>query len=995
MEFIIPGFQRFAAITITVLMVPLLMLASGCSDDPDVFTVSDAPWPESFGNHRAVVQVIGKAEAVRLDLPWRRHDPDPQDRMLVMVSAASGDTVPNIHRIRVDRERCEILAGPVREGTYHLYYLPYEVQEGWGFYAGDYFPPEAPADADWQERLSQDSIPLARLQRFESRTPMDHFFPMEIIPFASEKAAFLAAHPDTFLLFTEDRQHPIRMRDEIPLKWVREPTLNHFEGTAKRNEYYVFQVGVYAAGADLENLQVSFSVLNGPGKAEINTQNLTCFNAEGIDTYGKHFVKEINVRQGRVQALWMGVDIPEDISPGTYRGKILIGPDMGKKQEVTIKIRILNTVLADRGDAEPWRHSRLRWLNSTAGMDDRPVAPYKALDRSENGALLASGKKITAGGSVLPESIRIGKTELLSRSMAFTIQGEKGKVQFSPPEYRNVVNSEGVLSGEWTCYSDFFSMVGYGIAESDGYLRYRIRLEAREDIRVKDIRLEIPFRRDVAEYMIGMGLPGTALPEQHEAGWKGPEDSFWIGNTRGGLWVELRGSSYHGPLLNLYRPEPPESWDNRGRGGYRLERKGSEVLATVFSGERTLEAGDTLAFEFALLVTPVKKPDPASQFRDRYFHNAMQPDPGPEDLEAGIRIVNLHHANAFNPFINYPFIAVDSLRSFVDRNQNRGLKVKIYYTIRELTNHVTEIWALRSLGNEIFASGPGGGYPWLREHLVAGYRPQWYQHSEDGWVDASILTSTGESRWINYYIEGLGWLVRNMDIDGLYLDDVSFDRHIVKRMRKVMEAAKPGCIIDLHSNTGFSKGPAKQYTEYFPYIDKLWFGESFLYNEMTYENWLVEVSGIPFGLLGDMLHGGGNPWLGMVFGMTTRLPWSTEGVTCNPVAIWKVWDEFGIEQSHMNGPWDPDPLIRTDQRDVKATAYIRKDRVLISVGNFSDDPQETRLFIDWDRIGIRQDGAKLRAPDIEDFQAAQEIDANSPIRVPPRKGYLFYLEGTK
>ena len=117
-----------------------------------------------------------------------------------------------------------------------------------------------------------------------------------------------------------------------------------------------------------------------------------------------------------------------------------------------------------------------------------------------------------------------------------------------------------------------------------------------------------------------------------------------------------------------------------------------------------------------------------------------------------------------------------------------GLRVKIYYTIRELTNYVAEIWALRSLGVEIFGDGPGGGYPWLREHLVSGYRPQWYQHSNDTTVDASILTAPGDSRWINYYIEGLGWLVRNLDIDGLYLDDVTFDRHILKRMRKVMKA---------------------------------------------------------------------------------------------------------------------------------------------------------------------------------------------------------------
>ena len=97
-------------------------------------------------------------------------------------------------------------------------------------------------------------------------------------------------------------------------------------------------------------------------------------------------------------------------------------------------------------------------------------------------------------------------------------------------------------------------------------------------------------------------------------------------------------------------------------------------------------------------------------------------------------------------------------------------------------------------------------------------------------------------------------MVENMDIDGIYLDDVSYDRRILKRMHRAMESVKPGCIIDLHSNTGFSKGPANQYADFFPYINKVWFGESFLYDKMTPANWLVESSGIPFGLTGDMLY---------------------------------------------------------------------------------------------------------------------------------------------
>ncbi len=983
--------NNYAAVKASFQLVLILILASGCIRDSQMYTMSHKPWPESLGNHRVVLHVEGNKEVVHIVIPWRRHDPDPQDRMLLLICAESYDTVPNIHRIRVDRESCDIFAGPVIAGTYYLYYLPFHVQEGYGFYNKDYLPREGKPDQEWLEQLHPDAAPPVTLKRFEARTALDNFFPMEVIPLESEKAAFLEDHPGPFMLFTEDRLYPVRMRDEIPLKWVQEPKLNQFKGIAQRNEYYVFQVALFAARSDVEDLQVSFTGLNGPGEASIEAERLTCFNTEGVDTYGNSFVKEIRVGEGHVQALWMGVDIPEHISPGTYKGKILIGPTEGEKQVVTLEIKVKRGVLVDRGDAEPWRHSRLRWLNSTAGLDVQPVAPYSALNQPENAVLEVSGKKITAGEAVLPRSIIIGETEVLNRSILFAVQGDHNVEHFSDPEYRNIVSSKGKLTGEWTCQSEHFRLIGEGAAESDGYLRYRFLLKAMEDISVQDIRLEIPFRSEIAEYIMGMGLPGTAMPQQHQAPWEGPEDSFWIGNTRGGLWVELRGSTYHGPLLNLYHPAPPESWNNYGKGGFSIDNGESEVLVTVFSGERELEKGDELEYEFALLMTPVKTLNPASQFRDRYFHNAAKPDPGPEDLEAGVRIVNLHHANHFNPYINYTFKAVERMKSFVERNHEKGLKVKIYYTIRELTNHVTEIWALRSLGGEIFDDGPGGGYPWLREHLVSGYRPQWYQHSDDTTVDASILTAPGDSRWINYYIEGLGWLVRNVDIDGLYLDDVTFDRHIMKRMRKVMESEKPGCIIDLHSNTGFSKGPATQYAEYFPYVDKLWFGESFMYNEMSYENWLVEVSGIPFGLMGDMLHGGGNPWLGMVFGMTTRLPWSTEGILCNPVSIWKIWDEFGIEQSRMSGPWDLYPAVGTDHPDVKATAYIKENSVLISVGNFSDDPHEVRLQINWEQIGIDPDGTVLTAPEIEDFQESQQFEVTDPILVQPRKGYLLYL----
>lgn len=332
------------------------------------------------------------------------------------------------------------------------------------------------------------------------------------------------------------------------------------------------------------------------------------------------------------------------------------------------------------------------------------------------------------------------------------------------------------------------------------------------------------------------------------------------------------------------------------------------------------------------------------------------------------------------------------MKWFVNQLHAKGVKVKIYYTIRELTDYATELWALRSLGHEILGDGRGGGYPWLREHLVTGYLPQWYQWFPDQSGDASMVSAPGDSRWYNYYIEGLQWLVKQVDIDGLYLDDVTYDRRTVKRIRKVLDRQKPGCLLDLHSNTGFSNGPATQYTEFFPYLDKLWFGESFQYSQMEPANWLVEVSGIPFGLMGDMLHGGGNAWLGMVYGMTVRLPWYTEGVSCDPRPIWNVWDDFGLADARMVGFWEDNPVVTTNNPKVKATAYVRDGKTLIALGNWSDKTEQVRLTIDGQQTGIDLSKARLVAPAVESFQPAAEFKPGEPIPVESKKGWLLILQ---
>ena len=966
------------------------------------YSIAEMPWKPSLGNHRAMLYVNKPGGAVRLNLLWRLHDQQPNEKRFLIISAATGDTVGNVYRISVNNEHCDIAFGPVtKAGKYYFYYMPFKPDPDPGYYRFGYLSPIKPNQNWVNENHLADKRLLNKLSRasclqLQARTDFDSFYPMEIIPTASEKENFLAKHPADFLLFPENRRFPIRMRDNIPYKWVKEGMKKAFKGTADRNEYYTFQVGIYAVRSDIDSVQVNFSDLRGP--QIISSNKLTCFNTGGIDSHGRPFTKRVDVAKGDVQALWMGIDISSKIRPGIYRGSVTISALKEKPQTIPIQIHITDKYLADRGDDEPWRCSRLRWLNSAIGISDKPTAPYTPIKYLGDNQFLLSGKKVTLSSSNrLPTSIEAWGTDILANPIQCIATGEKFHLLNSKISSRD----EGNVTGVWDSKSDDFLLQGKWTLQFDGYMRYSIHLKALKETELKDFRLEIPFKKDVAQYMMGMGLPGTTAPDSLEAKWEGPHDSFWIGNTYGGLYCQLLGNYYHGPLLNLYKPPFPASWYNNNKGGFIIKKENNKVLATVFSGKRDFKEGNEISYEFGFIITPVKKLNPRSQFIERYYQNGDNPWPDSAAVAAGIKVINIHQGNSYNPYINYPFLTWKNIKYFTDYWHKRGMKVKIYYTTRELTDRIPEIWALRSLGNEIFSAGSGsgyagnnGGYPWLREHLISGYAPAWYTPIDHnvGDIDAAIETAPEDSRWNNFYVHGLSWLIKNENIDGVYLDDVTYDRHIIKRMREVMDSVKPGCLIDLHSNTGFSKGPAIQYTSFFPYINKLWFGESFQYNKMSPANWLVEFSGIPFGLMSDMLQGGGNPWRGMVYGSTTRLPWNTGGITCNPSAIWKIWDSFGIANSDMIGYWNKHPVVKTTNPNVLATAYVKMGKTLISLAGWNAEPVNVKLIIDWKSLGINSSKVKIIAPLIKNFQPYRIFFPESVIPVEPQKGWLLILK---
>lgn len=164
-----------------------------------------------------------------------------------------------------------------------------------------------------------------------------------------------------------------------------------------------------------------------------------------------------------------------------------------------------------------------------------------------------------------------------------------------------------------------------------------------------------------------------------------------------------------------------------------------------------------MSFNFNLLITSFKTIDPDKHWKNRYYHESAH-YPTPDFVtQAGVNVVNLHQGNDLNPYINYPFHTTNELTKYVKSMHNRNVGVKLYYTVRELSTRVYEMWALRSLDDEVFVPGLGGGHPWMLDHLGAGegsgYVAAWTAVLPDGTLDTSI-TTTMLSRWHNY---GKSW----------------------------------------------------------------------------------------------------------------------------------------------------------------------------------------------------------------------------------------------
>jgi hypothetical protein len=956
----------------------------------------------SWGNHRAVVELApgtDSASAVRVTIPWRRRDRQPQRKAIVVLDATTGTPVANAVALRVQNVSGEVVFQPTPGATiYHVYYFPWRSTGGYYptvTYPLDLAPPPDPAwERGVRDRIT--TLPSARTTRIQSVNAFHSFFPMEVIASPAETAAFMAGAENGWRVVAEHRDRPVRMRHFIPHHWAAQPgdpaEGAPFHSRVLRDESFTFQVAVVAGEEPLTDVRVRFD-----GFPE--GWDWSCLTCAGIDRNGEPFHARVDVPAREVRPLWMTVRVPQDASPGPVPGTVTISTASRGSQEVSVSLEVREGWARDGGENEPDLLTRLAWLDGTAGADPgRIVPPFTPVSLRET-TLSILGRTVVLGSNGLPRTIgstfrpeltgfQADPAPILARPLELEVWVEGARQPFRTESLDVAPLTPGRAEWSGVGSSEAFTLRVDGALEYDGMLDYRLTLVARREARIDDIVLPVAYDPGAAEYMLGLGRMGGRRPSSVEWRWavENHQEGVWLGDVERGLQYVLRDDSYRRPLnTNFYRNQPlvmPDSWYNGGRGGITIREEEGAVVARNYSGPRTVAAGDTLHFNVRFLITPFKPIDTRRHFETRFVHQYV-----PVDSVAawGGTVVNIHHANEINPYINYPFFNLEAQKAYIDEAHAKGIKVKLYNTIREITYRAHELFALRSLGDEVLNDGEGGGHSWLQEHLEEGYHSAWHAWRVD---DAAILNK-GTSRWTNYYIAGLEWLARNQEIDGLYLDDIAFSRATVKRLVNVLHANRDEVVIDLHSANQFNVrdgyiNSAMLYMEHFPYVSRLWFGEYFDYDQGP-DYWMTEVAGLPFGLMGEMLQDGGRPYRGLLYGMTARKYGDVD-----PRPVWGMMGDFGIAGSRMLGYWLDDPPVRTGHGRVLATAYVRPERILIALASWSDRDETLTLELDRDALGL-QEGYRARAPRVDGLQDGGEVDLRS-LEIPAGQGLWIIME---
>ena len=214
------------------------------------YVVKNNDWDiDSLGTHRVVMTVDStNAIGAWVNIDWRRNDSNPENKAIFVVDSAADQRVMNVTLTAINRETCQLYFQPAAgHHKYFAYYLPYHVDRKSNYPNAKYLSLTDTASTDWLKSVKfLKNITPARVECIEEINALNSFYPMDVIATSEEVSMLIHNNAGrSYLVFPEDRMHPIQMKHDLPQPWIENGMWGVFNGEARRGENYTYQLGIY------------------------------------------------------------------------------------------------------------------------------------------------------------------------------------------------------------------------------------------------------------------------------------------------------------------------------------------------------------------------------------------------------------------------------------------------------------------------------------------------------------------------------------------------------------------------------------------------------------------------------------------------------------------------------------------------------------------------------------------------------------------------------
>jgi len=583
------------------------------------------------------------------------------------------------------------------------------------------------------------------------------------------------------------------------------------------------------------------------------------------------------------------------------------------------------------------------------------------------------GRSYRFSHAMLPTSIVSAEEEILSSPirLAGIVNGEPVTWQSKDVFLLCSNKSEAIVSG---CQANDNLIIDVTSKfEFDGMIRMdmvimpqRERSSKREaSPQIERLWLEVPFNKHRATLFHywpggwGHAKNSGAIPEN---GLTLPFKPFiWIGWEEGGLsWFA----------------ESDKGWEPKEEN-YCIEivREGEEVILRLHLLDKQPRKLP-LTLTMGLQATPVK-PMPKDFHQWRIYHGAnygienqainQEEDETVLDHITELGVKTLVSYENWTPIQGYWKTTEESkLRHLVSECHKRGIKVLLYFGY-ELSTLAPE-WG--KMADDVLVKGVNGEF-------AGGYQRLPEQR-------AYIVCYN--SRWQDYFIEGISRALEDYGFDGVYLDGTiepwgcANERHgcgyrtldgslkatypifavreLMKRLYTIIQSK--GGIVNAHQSTCCV-------TPTLAFCHSYWDGEQFQGGELATEalqklpldTFRAEFMGKNFGIPCEFLVYEKPPdWTferALAFTLLHDVlvrPLNLEELELMS-KIWKAMTDFGVSTAEWYPYWENERFLKLEPDYIKASFYQKKDKLLLVVSNLSDKQEvEGKVILDTTALKI-------------------------------------------